>query len=620
MFYCLGTARVVVLGYSPDIIAQVRDAIDLVKLVEESVPLKKRGSNYFGNCPYHAERTASFSVHAQKQIYYCFGCQETGDAFKWYMTRNGANFPEAVEALAQRAGIPVERYQQRGPSGEPRAREVLQTALRYFTDHLQSESLNYLTKERGLREDTIHSWNLGYAPDRSGGLRDYLLEHNFTLEEMAREGLVQLRRDAPRNSTHPLDHMDFFWGRVMIPLYDHLGKLVGFAGRALTADAEIKYLNTPEESRVHGNKTLFQKRRVLFGLHRAAQAIRQQKEVFLTEGYFDVIAAQQAGIENIVAASGTAFTADQVRLLQRFTDRVIIVMDNDTAGQEGAKKAVKVAYGAGLSPRIAPLFRQYKDFDDFVRGEAEPLTAFHTLPKMDIVDFHLTQHEIPPTGADVRLQVLDEILDSFELEPSLARKMAWMQRAAERLQLDHHILEERFLERYDQLRHHRNGVSGNGSAIDIPTLFIANLLTVAPGYAQQYFRDIPPDSPVIPEPLRDVYALIVSEYGQPGPLQIPLRFVPCQQQSLFDKAAVETAFRYFSDKVRAGQIKRFPPSLYRAFFRFPEFDVDQCAHALRAELKQATQRQVMERLEDATRAGDAAEQATLSRRLEEMLR
>src|SRR3989338_25570 len=120
MFYCLGTASVIVLGYSPDVIAQVREAIDLVKLVEESVPLKRKGANYFGNCPYHAEKTASFSVHAQRQMYYCFGCHESGDAFSWYMRQNGASFPEAIEALAQRAGIPVETYQQRGPSGQPR--------------------------------------------------------------------------------------------------------------------------------------------------------------------------------------------------------------------------------------------------------------------------------------------------------------------------------------------------------------------------------------------------------------------------------------------------------------------------------------------------------------------
>lgn len=605
--------------YSADIIMQVRDATDIVRLVGESVALQKKGTHYFGHCPYHSEKTASFSVHAVKQFYHCFGCHETGDAFTFYMRQNGATFPEAIEALAQKAGIPLESYQRKKSSHEPRSREVLHAAVNYFVDNLQGESVDYLAGSRRLETSTITSWKLGFAPDKSGGLRDYLLGHGFTLEEMAREGLVQLQRTASRTSHNYHDYLDFFWKRVMIPLHDHLGKLVGFAGRALAADADIKYLNTPEESKVHGNKTLFQKRRVLFGLHRAVHAIRGQKEVFLTEGYFDVIAAQQAGIENIVAAAGTALTEEQVRLLQRFTDSVSIVMDNDTAGREGAQKAAKVVYGAGLNPQIISLPRNCKDLDDFIHAEAEPLAAFRSLPALDVIDFHLVHREIPMVSADASLQVLDEMLEYFELEPSVARKMMWMQKAAERLEIDPRIVEERFLERYDSLRHHKNGVVQQNSSVDIPALFIAHLLTVTPAYAQQFFRDIPPESPIIPPPLQEVYSLIVREYGIPGPLQMPLRFVRRQQQSLFDTAAVDAAFRYFNDKVKAGQIKRLPLSLYHAFFRFPEFDLDQCAHALRAEMKQATQRRVMEQLEDAIRAGDVAEQETLSRRLEGML-
>ena len=343
--------------YPEEVIEEVRTRNDIVDIVSQYVNLKKKGANYFGLCPFHNEKSPSFSVSPSKQMYYCFGCGAGGNVFTFLMEYENYSFLEAVQYLAERAGVelPKEEY-----SKEAKERsdlkatllEINKIAAQYYYVQLKSErgavAYDYLT-DRGLSEETIKSFGLGFATKYSNDLYNYLKRKGYSEELIRQAGLINIDE---KNGVY-----DKFWNRVMFPIMDANSRVIGFGGRVM-GDAKPKYLNSPETA-------VFDKSRNLYGLNRARTS---RKSYFLVcEGYMDVISMHQAGFNQAVASLGTALTPGHARLMKRYTDNVLITYDSDEAGVKAALRAIPILKEAGLSTRVINM-RPYKDPDEFIKA------------------------------------------------------------------------------------------------------------------------------------------------------------------------------------------------------------------------------------------------------------
>ena len=342
--------------YSDELIEEVRSANDIVDVIGENVRLKRSGNNYTGLCPFHNEKTPSFSVSRTKQMYYCFGCHAGGNVITFMMEYNHMTFLEALQALADRAHItlPQIEYSKEAQAQADRKAQLLEInkkAAAYYYYLLKTKEgeigLNYL-RERGLSDETIKKFGLGYS-GRSGRLYSYLKNKGYSDDMLAETGLFTF--DEKRGA------MDKFWNRVMFPIADVRGKVIGFGGRVM-GDAKPKYLNSPET-------TVFNKRNNLFGLN-IARATRR-RYIILCEGYMDVISMHQAGFDCAAASLGTALTPQQANLLKRYTTNVLLLYDSDNAGKMAALRAIPILKDAGIESRVVDL-SPYKDPDEFIKG------------------------------------------------------------------------------------------------------------------------------------------------------------------------------------------------------------------------------------------------------------
>ena len=343
--------------YGEEIIEEVRSRNDIVDLISTYVPLKKKGSSYFGLCPFHNEKSPSFSVSRDKQMYYCFGCGAGGNVFTFLMEYENFSFPEALKYLAERAGmeLPEEELNEeakRAMDEKAKLREMNKLSANYFYYLLHSKrgekGLAYL-KNRGITDETIKRFGLGYADIYNDDLYRFLKSKGYSDEDLKDSALVTI--DERRGGS------DKFWNRVMFPIMDVNNRVIGFGGRVM-GDGSPKYLNSKETK-------LFDKSRNLYGLNFARSS--RKKEIILCEGYMDVISMHQAGFTNAVAALGTAFTSGHGTLLKRYTENVILSFDSDDAGQRAILRAIPILKEAGLTVRVLDL-TPYKDPDEFIKG------------------------------------------------------------------------------------------------------------------------------------------------------------------------------------------------------------------------------------------------------------
>ena len=343
--------------YGEEIIEEVRSRNDIVDLISTYVPLKKKDSSYFGLCPFHNEKSPSFSVSRDKQMYYCFGCGAGGNVFTFLMEYENFSFPEALKYLAERAGmeLPEEELNEeakRAMDEKARLREMNKLSANYFYYLLHSKrgqkGLAYL-KDRGNTDATIKHFGLGYADIYNDDLYRFLKSKGYSDEDLKDSALVTI--DERRGGS------DKFWNRVMFPIMDVNNRVIGFGGRVM-GDGSPKYLNSKETK-------LFDKSRNLYGLNFARSS--RKKEIILCEGYMDVISMHQAGFTNAVAALGTAFTSGHGTLLKRYTENVILSFDSDEAGQRAILRAIPILKEAGLTVRVLDL-TPYKDPDEFIKG------------------------------------------------------------------------------------------------------------------------------------------------------------------------------------------------------------------------------------------------------------
>ncbi|MHC4870303.1 MAG: DNA primase [Planctomycetota bacterium] len=326
--------------YTEDSIQRIRDTVDIVNVIESYFPLKKTGTRYKALCPFHNEKTPSFTVNPDLQLFKCFGCGAGGDTIKFVMQMEGLEFPEAIEVLSDRTGIQLEKKE--GISVDPGASNdkkslyrINHLALKYFEESLQKNSaaLSYL-KDRGFTDHTITTWRLGWSPDSYEGFLDYIENQcgekkDAALKYAAMAGLIKEGNNG---------YYDFFRGRVMFPIMDIQHRPIAFGGRILVENPERKvgkYLNSPETP-------LFSKSKVLFGLDSAAKEIRISGNATIVEGYTDVIMCHQYGLRNVVATLGTALTNEHVRLLRRYADKVTARFDSDNAGLNATEKAIRI--------------------------------------------------------------------------------------------------------------------------------------------------------------------------------------------------------------------------------------------------------------------------------------
>jgi DNA primase len=330
-------------GLIPDqIIQQIRDRVDLVELIGRFVTLKKAGRNYKGLCPFHGEKTPSFNVSPDRQAYYCFGCQEGGNAITFLMKIENLSFPEAARALAEQHGIEIPQTGggERGLAERLfEANEVAQAAYVAALAVPNNPALAYLAK-RGIDDATIERFGIGYAPDRWDHVAGRLREKRIPAELGERAGLL-----APRSSG---GHYDRLRGRVTFPIRDVRGRILGFGGRALEGGQEPKYLNTPETP-------VFKKREAFYGFPFALEAMRRSERAVVVEGYFDLIALHRAGLECALATCGTALSAEHAHDLKRRTRDVVLFFDGDEAGQRAMERALQVLLPEGLALSAALL-------------------------------------------------------------------------------------------------------------------------------------------------------------------------------------------------------------------------------------------------------------------------
>lgn len=342
--------------YPEEVIEEVRTRNDIVDIISGYVKLQKKGSNYFGLCPFHHEKSPSFSVSQSKQMYHCFGCGVSGNVFTFVMEYENYTFREAVELLADRSGVKLPKMEY---SKEAKAQADLRAALleinkmaaNYFYYQLKQpqgqQGCQYLMG-RGLTEQTIRRFGLGYSNKTSNDLYQFLRSKGYEDSILKETGLVTIEERGAR---------DKFWNRVMFPIMDVNNRVIGFGGRVM-GDGEPKYLNSPETK-------LFDKSRNLYGLNYAR--LSREKFILLCEGYMDVIAMHQAGFTNAVASLGTAFTSQHAALLKRYTDQVILTYDSDGAGVKAALRAIPILKSVGMSVRVLNM-RPYKDPDEFIKN------------------------------------------------------------------------------------------------------------------------------------------------------------------------------------------------------------------------------------------------------------
>jgi len=418
---------------SQNSVQQILETAKVEEIVEEYVNLKRRGVNMLGLCPFHNEKTPSFTVSPAKNIYKCFGCGKGGNAVQFLMEHENFTFPEALRHLAKKYNIEIEETQTSQENIEERQYLdslfiITEFAKEYYAEQLfntakgKSIGLSYF-KERGFREETIKKFGLGYAPEK---------KDNFTLTAVQKGFNIELLRKLALTSKY---NSDFFRDRVLFPIHNLAGKVIGFGGRTLQKDKKIpKYINSPETE-------IYNKSKVLYGAFHAKKGIRQQDECILVEGYTDVISLHQAGIENVVASSGTSLTVGQIRLIKRFTPNIKIIYDGDPAGVKAALRGIDLILEQDMNVKVVLLPDNQDpdsylqevgsgDFKQFIDENAEDFILFKT-------NLLLKETKGDPVK---RTTVIKDVVNSIAGIPDPLKRSVYVKECAHVLEMEEQVM------------------------------------------------------------------------------------------------------------------------------------------------------------------------------------
>jgi len=440
--------------FSEDIITRVRDSVDIVDLVSGYVSLKKTGKNHVGLCPFHAEKTPSFSVNSEKQIFHCFGCGVGGDVFKFLELQEGLNFPEAVRHLATRSGIslPTEsgtRPDRKTEDDRAALLAVVADAARYFRIQLESPAgsaaRTYL-KKRGVNDLVIQDFAIGFAKPEWDGLLRYLQRKNYAYGLMEKAGLIVKRGDGD-------GYYDRFRGRIIFPIQDLSGNVIAFGGRVLD-DTLPKYLNSPETP-------LYSKSNVLYCLDKAKESGRKQGYFIIVEGYLDALTCHQHGAKNAVATLGTALTDGHLRLLRRFAHNLVLIFDPDPAGVKATLRGLDLFVTSGMKVNVVSL-PEGDDPDTFLNKngyEAFASCLKHSAKFMDFV-FSQVVKSRPDESIDEKVAMAGEMLGSISKLPSRIERDYYLKKTAEALGIDETLLRQEAAKDNKNIVHASSRVAG----------------------------------------------------------------------------------------------------------------------------------------------------------------
>ncbi len=432
--------------FSTESIERVRDAVDIAEVLAPYTELKRAGQRLQGLCPFHDERSPSFSVNPQDKLYYCFGCGEKGDVFTFLQEKEGLPFAEAVETLADRFGVEVEREQEDPRLEESRKRrarlaELLDRTAAYYTKYLwesdEAEKAREYLLGRGLSEESLREFGVGFAPNRWDTIVMRGQQGGYSHAELVAAGLVKKGQKG--------GWMDHFRARIMFPIRDGRGRMQGFGGRATRKEQRAKYVNSPDGE-------LFHKSRLLYGIDRSRGAMAKKGRAVVVEGYTDVIAAHRAGVEETVAVMGTAITPDQVKLLAAHTGEVVLALDADRAGREAMLRAQGVAAGKKVRLRVAAM-PEGEDPADMLGGDGPGSTAAERFGGLvdDAVDLSVFHAGTLLNDADLatpdgRDRALDEVVPVLKSMPDSITRDELVRDVGERLGADPGLVARRMAE------------------------------------------------------------------------------------------------------------------------------------------------------------------------------
>lgn len=458
----------------------IKDKIDILQLVQEYVPLKKAGVNWKAPCPFHQEKSPSFMVNPEKQIWHCFGCGKGGDIFSFLQEMEGLEFVEALKLLAERAGVKVDTYQSEVSGSQRNRLFEINAKAAYFFHHILLEmptskpAREYLER-RELKPETIIEWQVGFVPEQWDLLTKYLLKKGCSIDDLIASGLTIKREGADTKSGRGF--YDRFRGRIMFPISDVHGNVVGFTGRILveTEHSGGKYVNTPQT-------LVYDKSRALYGIHKAKLEIKNKDQAILVEGQMDVIACHQAGMKNVVAASGTALTHEQIKLLKRYTTNIAMAFDADNAGENAGKRGIEVALEEGMNIKVIQIPKGFaKDADECIKKdkaiwfkaveEAKGVMEWYistTLARYDIQNPSQKQK-----AAEILVAEVARI-------PHAVERDHWLQRVAGELRVDTGVLKEELskVKKPTMARFQTQGATSTAQPIAKPSPVIASRRSV----------------------------------------------------------------------------------------------------------------------------------------------
>jgi len=424
-------------------VEEIKNRLNIVDILGEYIRLDKAGTNFKARCPFHNEKSPSFMVSEEKQIWHCFGCQKGGDIFGFVMEMEGLEFKEALKLLADKAGVELKRYDGKSEVNKNRIFEILELTTKFYEYQLwegpgKIKILNYL-HERGLKDETIKEFRLGYAPKGWDNILQFLTSRGYAVEEISRSGLlVEKNKEKLQTTNYKLQankYYDRFRERVMFPVADTNGKIVGFSARVTPGqdESQAKYINTPETEVYHKSK-------VLYGIDKAKSEIKQKNNVFLVEGNLDVLAASQAGIKNTVAVSGTALTIDHLGVIKRYTNKVRMCFDMDSAGEAATKKSMKLCFEKDVNAEVVEL-PSGKDVAELAKSDPEAMKE--SIEKASEAMEYFFQKNLSKHNKDEvegKNQITNEILGMIGNLTNEITKSHWLKKLAEILNVKENIL------------------------------------------------------------------------------------------------------------------------------------------------------------------------------------
>lgn len=429
---------------------EIKNRLNIVDVLGEYIRLEKAGSNWRALCPFHNEKTPSFMVNEEKQFWHCFGCQKHGDIFTFVMEMDGLDFREALKILAEKAGIKLQGYDPKKTEAKSRALEILELSTKWYEYQLWNgpgkiKILNYL-RERGLKDETIKEFRLGYAPKGWRHLLNFLVGRGYKPDEIEKAGLViakrsdgnpksQSRQAGPNPKQIQNSFYDRFRERVMFPICDYSGKVIGYSARVAPGgdETQAKYVNTPETEVYH-------KSRILYGLDKAKSEIKQKDFALLVEGNMDVIAASQAGLKNAIAVSGTALTPEQVKIIKRYTPNIKMFFDMDSAGETATQKSIKMGLNSEMNVSVVTL-PSGKDAADLAKENPKMLikSVEKSLPAMEYF-YEKTFSKFEKDKPEDKKKISEIILDMILSIENAIEKNHWIKKLGEDLDISEGIL------------------------------------------------------------------------------------------------------------------------------------------------------------------------------------